>query len=87
VRRVGVWLLAAWPLLLGPAACTCKGKPQEARSMGPAPQESPEKRKEADFPAEMTEKPKDFEKGEGVPKGIKDVVDKAFDKTKKPKKA
>jgi len=54
--------------------------------MGPAPQTSPEKRKEADFPAEMTEKPKDFEKGEGVPQDIQDLVKKTLDQAKKPKK-
>ena len=54
--------------------------------MAPAPQASPEKRKEADFPAEMTEKPRDLEKGEGVPQNIQDAVKKSLDKAKKPKK-
>ena len=55
--------------------------------MGPAPQAYPDKRKEADFPAEVTEKPRDFEKGEGVPQDIKDATHKALDQAKKPKKS
>jgi len=55
--------------------------------MGPAAPDFNEKRKEADFPAEMTEKPRDFEKGEGLPQDIQDAVKKTLDKAKKPKKS
>ncbi|MCX5795849.1 MAG: hypothetical protein NTY77_10175 [Elusimicrobia bacterium] len=85
MRRAGYWLLAAWPLLLGPAACTCKGKPQEARSMAPVPETFNEKRKPEDFPVEKIEKAKDFERGEGLPEDIKKAVKKSLEKAKKPK--
>lgn len=53
--------------------------------MGPPAQAGTEKRKEADFPAEKIEKPKDLAGGEGVPQRFKDVIDKRLGKSRKPK--
>ncbi|MBI5240456.1 MAG: hypothetical protein HY926_08275 [Elusimicrobia bacterium] len=78
--------LALLALGLALAACTCRGKPQETRSMAPVPETLGEKRKPADFPAEKVEKPKDLEQGEGVPKEMQDAIEKGLEKAKKGKK-
>lgn len=54
--------------------------------MGPAPETFDQKRKEADFPAEKVEKPKDLEKGEGVPAELQKTIQKGLDEAKKPRK-
>ncbi|MBI5211650.1 MAG: hypothetical protein HY927_16900 [Elusimicrobia bacterium] len=74
-----------WLPVLLLAASGCGKEPQEARSMGPPAQAGTEKRKEADFPAEKIEKPKDLAGGEGVPQRFKDVIDKRLGKSRKPK--
>jgi len=86
VRSRGYWPLIGLALCLAPAACNCKKAPQEARSMAPAPETFDQKRKEADFPAEKVEKPKDLEKGEGVPAELQKTIQKGLDDAKKPKK-
>ncbi|MDD5628672.1 MAG: hypothetical protein PHU21_06380 [Elusimicrobia bacterium] len=81
------WPPAILALCLAPAACTCKAKPQEVRSMAPVPETFDAKRKPADFPAEKIEPPKDFEKGEGLPEDIKKAVEKSLEQAKKTKKS
>jgi hypothetical protein len=78
--------LALLALGLAPAACTCRSKPPEAPPMQPSQQAPDDKRKPADFPAERIEKPKDLEKGEGVPQQMQDAVEKGLERAKKGKK-
>jgi hypothetical protein len=77
------YLTPALALLLGAGACACKDKPQEARSMAPVPETLGKERKPADFPAEKIEKPKDLEKGEGIPQEMQDAVEKGLEQAKK----
>lgn len=51
--------------------------------MAPAPETPGEERKPADFPAEKIEKPKDLEKGEGIPQEMQDAIEKSLEQAKK----
>ncbi|MBI5882268.1 MAG: hypothetical protein HZB91_04105 [Elusimicrobia bacterium] len=88
--------LERWGLAMLLAACACGEKPDAppadkpgtTRSAGPAADSMTDtgKRKPADFPAEMTEKPKDFAAGEGVPESFKAIVKKTLPAKSTPKK-
>ena len=63
--------------LLAPSACRRR---ERAPSAGP---DMTQKRKPADFPAETVEKPRDMEKGEGLPEDFKAAIEKRLGGKKK----
>ncbi|MDD5656895.1 MAG: hypothetical protein PHF00_06525 [Elusimicrobia bacterium] len=64
-------------LLFAPSACKRRQPPASA---GPT---MIEERKPADFPPETVEKPRDVEKGEGLPEEFKKTIEKRLGEKKK----